>query len=105
MNFFKRDCMLKGLKRNSILKSGCKSAFNSHLEILDPARNIDLINWSSSTDSVKKTFSYMGAVLCNNLDNSVRTATSDKFKKQLKTFFFKKFTTLDFNYKNDNSFL
>ena len=37
----------------------------------------------------KKAFSYMGPVLWNNLDNSIRTATTvDK----------KKFTTVDFNY-------
>ena len=47
----------------------------------------------------EKAFSYTGPVLCNNLDHSIRTATSvDKFKKQLKTFLFKKFTTVDFNY-------
>ena len=39
----------------------------------------------------EKAFSYMGPVLWNNLDNSIRNATSvDKFKKQLKTFLFKK---------------
>ena len=39
----------------------------------------------------EKAFSYMGPVLWNSLDNSIRTATSvDKFKKQLKTFLFKK---------------
>ena len=51
----------------------------------------------------EKAFSYMGPVLWNNLDNSIRTATSvDKFKKQLKTFLskcLKKFTTVDFIYK------
>ena len=39
----------------------------------------------------EKAFSYMGPVIWSNLDNSIRTATSvDKFKKQLKTFLFKK---------------
>ena len=39
----------------------------------------------------KKAFSYMGPVLWNNFDNSIRTATSvDKFEKQLKTLLFKK---------------
>ena len=45
--------VFKGTPRYLSISQNC-SRFISHLEILDPARNIDLINWSSPTDSVKK---------------------------------------------------
>ena len=46
----------------------------------------------------EKAFLYMGTVLRNSLNNSGTATSVDKFKKQLKSFLFKKFTTVDFNY-------